>query len=126
MTASITTRILSRILALLMLAAIAAPYAHAALEITEHEQCGMESCKRAGKCCCRRSQPGKPHWDAKDTCYHGCTLQPAVVSPATAPEPLTVVTILNTNRAPLPAISLALPSTGLRVTQLQRPPPVWL
>jgi hypothetical protein len=125
MTAGIATRILSRILGLLMLAAIAAPYAHAALEISEHEQCGMEVCKRAGKCCCRRSQPGKPHWDSKDICHHGCTQQPAVVTPAIAPEPLASVTILHTTAAPLPAISIALPSTGLRVTQFQRPPPAF-
>lgn len=122
-TARITTQILSRILGLLMLAAIAAPYAHAALEIAEHEQCGMEMCKRAGKCCCRRSTPGKLHWDAKDTCHQGTAQSPAIVSPATAPEPLAIVTILHVTEAPLQAIAVPCASSDVRTTQFQRPPP---
>jgi hypothetical protein len=119
----VLAQVLTKTLAILLLAAIAAPFAHAALEISEHEQCGMEACKRAGKCCCRRSQPGKLHWDAKDDCHHGTTQFPAIISPAIAPEPLAVVTILHTTRASLPAISIARPGNGVRVTQFQRPPP---
>ncbi len=98
------SHLVTKALALLMLAAIASPYAHAALEITEHEQCGMESCKRAGKCCCKRSTPGKLHWDGKDICHHGFSQQPAVTSPATAPEPLAIFTVHSSTTSRLDSI----------------------
>jgi hypothetical protein len=127
MTARFNARVLSHLLAkalaLLMLAAIAAPYAHAALEITQHEQCGMEECKRAGKCCCKRRTPGKFHWDAKDICHHGDSQPPALISPATTPEPLAIVTILNTTHASLPAIAVTHATTYLLAAQFPKPPP---
>jgi hypothetical protein len=117
------SHLLAKALALLMLVSIADPYAHAALEIAGHQQCGMEMCKRAGKCCCRRSTPGKPHWDGKDICHHGSAQPPAIISPASVPEPLTIGPTLEETHALTLAISITPTSTNLLVIRLQRPPP---
>lgn len=60
--------VITRLIALLLLLAVCAPYAAAAMPHA-HEECGMEMCKRSGKCCCKRPvRPGKPLWEATDPC----------------------------------------------------------
>ncbi len=112
-------------LALFMLFAVCAPYVHAAVEMGQHEECGMEMCKRAGKCCCRRTVPGKPHWVAQDICHSGAAQIPGVfTSPAavlSAANDVARPTQVATTPVPLQRVTV--PAALLAIIRFQRPPP---
>jgi hypothetical protein len=112
------------ILALFMLLAMGAPYVHAAAEFGEHEQCSMEMCKRSGKCCCRRTNAGKPHFSSQDICQSRGAQLPQASSPVAA--------ILSNTAAPAGLESVAelavtsevaAPGAPVSILRFQRPPP---
>jgi hypothetical protein len=122
---NIAAHILARnVLAFLMLFAVCAPYVHAAAEIGEHEHCSMEMCKRTGKCCCRQSHLGKPHWGSKDVCHPGTSQVPRTISPdAVVAAEAHRVHGLALIAEPAVAHVVASPANPLAVVRFQRPPP---
>lgn len=111
-------------LALFLLFAVCAPYVHGAIEIIRHEECGMESCKRAGKCCCRRTNPGKPHWNSQDICHTGGAQLAGISAPVAAVLGQTHRVEGLTRMAELfvPATA-AVPVHPIAIVRFQRPPP---
>lgn len=116
--------IAKHLLALFMLFAVCAPYAHAALEFGHQEECSMELCKRTGKCCCRVSNAGKPHLESSNHCRTAgaqisgsSTLYAAILSPARVHAALAVTAGISV------AVESSAPSAPVSILRFQRPPP---
>jgi len=125
LTHMVACSIAKSILASLLLMAVCAPYVHAAVEMGEHEECSMEMCKRAGKCCCRRTNPGKPHWTAQDLCHRGLAQLPGVFtgSAAELPESRVPAHLVPTATDPVPPSEVLLPAALQAIVRYQLPPP---
>lgn len=88
-------------------------------------QCGMQCCRRAGRCCCHKDQqePGGAAWRAQNRCSGGCRLAPLARSMAAGLAPVRTAAETVQTLAVVATVVSAPAHSSVSLTRRGRAPP---